>query len=203
MKKSILAFMLVITMILCLTSCGKDKQLTARVDSLEVNVKELTARVDSLESKVKELEEFKLSDSFYGSIYKIDDRSWDALVAFYDSHEECKNESYSDPYYYVWNSYEEGKDVYLMDNAITIGFKNDSILTMTVSGMALDMEYSMMGNDVMIDMAGFAKLSGQSLSSEQLEAMKAMKMNLGTLSEDKTSLTLTTEVVDFGVLFLQ
>ena len=72
MKKSILAFMLVITMILCLTSCGKDKELTARVDSLEVNVKELTARVDSLESKVKELEEFKLSDSFYGSIYKID-----------------------------------------------------------------------------------------------------------------------------------
>ena len=172
MRKTIIALMLVITIVLCLTSCGKDK--------------ELTARVDSLEAKVKELEKFKLSDSFYGSIYKTDDRSWDALVAFYDSHEECKNKSYSNPYYYVWKNYEQGKDVYLMNHATTIGFKNDSILTMTGDGVALDMEYSMMGNDVMIEMAGLAKLSGQSLSSEQLEAMKAMKMNLGTLSEDKT-----------------
>ena len=176
-------------MCFCLASCGKDKGLTARVDSLE--------------ARVKELEEFQLSDSFYGSIYKIDDRSWDALVAFYDSHEECKNKSYSDPYYFVWNTYEKGKDVYLKNNPITIGFKNDSILTMTGNGVALDMTYSMMGNDVMVDLTGFLQLSGQSLTSGQLEAMKAMKINLGTFSEDKTSLTLTTELVDFGVLFLQ
>ena len=189
MKKSIIALALIVIMCLCLASCGKDK--------------ELTARVDSLEAKVKELEEFKLSDSLYGSIYKLDDRSWDALVAFYDSHEECKNQSHSDPYYYVWKNYEEGKDAYLMNHAVTIGFKNDSILTMTGNGMALDMTYSMMGNDVMVDLTGFLQLSGQSLSSRQLEAMKAMKMHLGTLSEDKTSLTLSTEIVDFEVLYLQ
>ena len=189
MRKTIIALMLVITIVLCLTSCGKDK--------------ELTARVDSLEAKVKELEKFKLSDSFYGSIYKTDDRSWDALVAFYDSHEECKNKSYSDPYYFVWNTYEKGKDVYLMNHATTIGFKNDSILTMTGDGVALDMEYSMMGNDIMVDFTGFLKLSGESLTNEQLEAMKAMKIKLGTLSEDKTSLTVSTEIVDFEVLYLQ
>ena len=189
MKKSIIALALIVIMCLCLASCGKDK--------------ELTARVDSLEAKVKELEESKLPDSFYGSVYKIDDRSWDALVSFYDANEQCKTDTHDEPYYFVSKNYERGKEYYLRNNAMIIGFKDDSTLTLLVEGVSVDLTYSLMGNDVMVDLVGFMKLSGDILSGEELELAKSMKMNLGTLSKDKTSLAISSEIVDFGVLYLQ
>lgn len=187
MKKFLMRVLVLVIALVCLTSC-KDTELIARVDGLENKVNELVA-------KVEEWAEFRLAKDFYGSVYKLDERSWDDLVDFYNTHEECQNESYADPYYFVWKRYESGKDEFLSNYAMTIAFKNDGILTLGVEGMYLDMSYTIVENDILIDFSSFAVLMGED-PEEYEDMLSAVKFKLGSISEDGKTLVVSTEIME-------
>ena len=201
MKKVLKYVAVFMVALVCLTSC-KDTELIARVDGLENKVNELENKVNELVAKVEEFEDFRLSEDFYGSIYKLDERSWDDLVEFYNTHEECQNKSYADPYYFVWRNYESGKDKFLSYYAMTIAFKNDGILTLGIEGMYLDMSYTIFDNDVLIDFSSFAVLMGEDPEDYE-DMLSAVKFNLGSISEDGKTFVVSSEIMDYGILYLQ
>lgn len=228
MKKFLMYVLVLVISVLCLTSC-KDTELIARVDGLENKVNELENKVIELVSKVEEMESFRLSESFYGSIYKLDERSWNHIVEFYNAHEECQhyNSIYARPEFknaYSWDideayaeaypdddlTYDEeriadlyryGMEYYLDEYQATIAFRDNGTLTLTSEGAAVDMAYTMMGNDIMVGYNSLALIFGE----EPSDSLESVKYYLGTLSEDKNTVILSSDfmTLGLGVLYLQ
>ena len=165
-----LVFLMVIISLALLSSC-KDKNLEARVDALE--------------EEIKSIEQFRLSPSYYGAVYKLTESSWKVVEDFYYSHEEeCKNHRYNSPYYDYNEAHEDGKEAFL-NSEIAIGIKNDNMLSIcSYQGEVKDVNYSLMGNTIII------------------EYEEGKKGAIGSFSDDKSSIQLNTQVGAQYTLFL-
>lgn len=163
-----LVFLMVIMSLALLSSC-KDKKLEARVNALE--------------EEIKSIEKFRLSPSYYGAVYKLTENSWKVVEDFYNSHEECKNHNYSSPYYDYWDTYEDGKEVFL-NSEVSIGIKNDNMLSIcNYRGEVTEYNYSLMGNTIIIEEEG-------------------EKIAIGSFSDDKSSIQMNRQMGVQYTLFL-
>ena len=149
MKKGLFALLILLCLI-CTVSCGKDKELTSRVDALEVEVQtiknELTAKVDTLEAEVQEIKEGPIAN-YYGQVYQVTEQTWAKFEEFYNSidlenyFDDRSNKGDVERYHNL------GKDSFLLIVNCSVGINTDGSAVLTDDhSTVLYPSYEVVGN---------------------------------------------------------
>lgn len=150
MKKGMIALLILLCLI-CMVSCGKDKELTARVDALEGEVQtiknELTAKVDTLESEVQEIKAGPIAN-YYGQVYRVTEQTWEKFEEFYNSIDLENYFDYSSDKRDVEEYYNNGKDMFLRKvlNSVAINTDGSAVSISDSSYAHLYPSYDVVGN---------------------------------------------------------